>query len=182
MLWNEAIRKGEVPGQWAEARVVLLWRKNGKTRPISLLSMVWRAGAKALARRLKPWCGSWASCFDAGGLPRMSASGALQQRVKVCGDPDCPARHCCIFDSIHLDVLETVLKHLHAPDLIPLLRSFYGTSQRVFILQGAYGQSWHTQKCGLAQGCSFSPFLAAALTHVWGAYVLSNVSGFGFFG
>ena len=51
----------------------------GKTRPIFLLPMVWRAGAKARARRLKPWSGSWASCFDAGGLPRMSVSGAVQQ-------------------------------------------------------------------------------------------------------
>ena len=51
----------------------------------------------------------------------------------------------------------------------------------MFVLEGAHGRNWHVQSCGLAQGCPFSPFLAAAITHCWGCFVLSpHVSGFGF--
>ena len=119
-LWNRVIclGLGVVPEQWAKAKVILLWKKTGKTRPISLFSIIWRAGAKALTSRLKDWCGSWTTCFDAGGLPRMSVSGALMQLqlglhsgVGLIAQQDIAT----FFDSIHLDIVEAVLRHLHAP-------------------------------------------------------------------
>ena len=75
------------------------------------------------------------------------------------------------FDSIHLDIVEAVLRHLHAPQaLMPLLRSFYNRA-RMFVLDGAHGDRWHSQSVGLAQGCPFSPYVAAAITHCWDALV-----------
>ena len=51
----------------------------------------------------------------------------------------------------------------------------------MFVLDGAHGDRWHSQSVGLAQGCPFSPYVAAAITHCWGAWVTSaTVQGFGF--
>ena len=46
-LWNYALElKGLLPSSWTQALVVLLPKPDGRTRPIRLMSLLWRAGAR----------------------------------------------------------------------------------------------------------------------------------------
>ena len=184
-LWNKASETGSIPSAWCKAKVVLLWKKQGRTRPIALFSILWRAGAKALAVRMRPWCETWQSHYDTGGLPASSVSAAhmqlhqsLRRGVWALAQQDVAA----FFDSLHWEVLEAVLRHLRAPsELLPILRSFYTQSKRIFVLEGAFSHDWTEQKTGIAQGCPLSPYLAAAVTHCWCELVITKgITGFGY--
>ena len=183
-LWNKVINSGAVLEQWAKAKVILLWKKPGK--PVRCLwSPAFGEPVPRNVAGLKTSCGSWATCFDTAGLPRMSVSGALMQlQLGINSGVGLTAQQdiATFFDSIHLDIVEAVLQHLHAPPaLMPLLRSSYSRSHRMFVLDGAQGGHWHSQSVGLAQGCPFSPCVAAAITHCWGAFVtFTAVQGFGY--
>ena len=50
-LWNHCIEHGALPQSWRDARVVLLFKKKGGTRPITLTQLAWRAGAKCLTKK-----------------------------------------------------------------------------------------------------------------------------------
>ena len=184
-IWNVAIAHGALPTAWCKAKVVLLWKKRGRTRPISLFSILWRAGARTLATNMRPWVASWQSHFDTGGLPAASVSAAhmqlhqsLRRGAWVLAQQDLAA----FFDSIQWGALEIILLHLRAPpELISILRTFYLQSKRIFVLEGAFSQSWTTQLTGLAQGCPLSPYLAAAVTHCWCELTITRgISGFGY--
>ena len=71
-IWNKAIEQGKLPKAWCKAKVVLIWKKQARTRPISLFSILWRSGARALACNMRPWCETWQSHYDTGGLPAAS--------------------------------------------------------------------------------------------------------------
>ena len=184
-LWNKAIESGSIPSAWCKAKVVLIWKKQGRTRPIALFSLLWRAGTKALAVQMRPWCDTWQSHHDTGGLPASSVSAAhmqlhqsLHRGAWALAQQDIAA----FFDSLHWEVLETILIHLRAPsELLLVLRSFYLQSKRIFVLEGAFSHEWTEQKTGIAQGCPLSPYLAAAVTHCWGELVITEgISGFGY--
>ena len=184
-IWNMAIENGKIPRAWCKAKVVLLWKKQGRTRPISLFSIVWRSGARALAANMRPWCESWQSHYDTGGLPAASVSAAhmqlyqsLRQGAWVLAQQDLAA----FFDSINWGALETILLHLRAPpQLIPIMRAFYQQSKRIFVLEGAFSSQWTEQLTGLAQGCPLSPYMAAAVTHCWCELTITKgISGFGY--
>ena len=184
-IWNAAITHGSLPTAWCKAKVVLIWKKQGRTRPISLFSILWRSGAKALAANMRPWIDSWQSHYDAGGLPAASVSAAhmqlhqsLRRGAWVLAQQDLAA----FFDSIQWGALETILMHLRAPpELLSILRIFYQQSKRIFVLEGAFSSHWTTQLTGLAQGCPLSPYLAAAVTHCWCELALTKgISGFGY--
>ena len=184
-IWNRALEHGKIPRAWCKAKVVLIWKKQERTRPISLFSILWRAGARALATNMRPWCDSWQSHFDTGGLPAASVSAAhmqlyqsLRQGAQVLAQQDLAA----FFDSISWGALETILLHLRAPpQLIQILRVFYLQSKRIFVLEGAFSSQWTEQLTGLAQGCPLSPYMAAAVTHCWCELTISQgISGFGY--
>ena len=46
-LWNHCVEHGALPQSWRDAKVVLLFKKKGGTRPITLTQLAWRAGANA---------------------------------------------------------------------------------------------------------------------------------------
>ena len=180
-IWNKAIELGKLPNAWCKAKVVLIWKKKGRTRPISLF----RSGARALASNMRPWCETWQSHYDTGGLPAASVSAAhmqlhqsLRRGAWVLAQQDLAA----FFDSINWGALETILLHLRAPpELLAILRTFYAHSQRIFVLEGAFSSQWTTQLTGLAQGCPLSPYLAAAVTHCWCELTITKgISGFGY--
>ena len=184
-LWNKSIETGSIPSAWCKAKVVLLWKTRGRTRPIALFSILWRAGAKALAVSMRPWCETWQSHYDTGGLPATSVSAAhmqlhqsLHRGAWALAQQDVAA----FFDSLHWEVLEAVLHHLRAPvELMPILRSFYTQSKRIFVLEGAFSHDWTEQTTGIAQGCPLSPYLAAAVTHCWCELVITKgITGFGY--
>ena len=184
-IWNRSLEQGRLPKAWCKAKVVLLWKKQGRTRPISLFSILWRSGARALATNMRPWCESWQSHYDAGGLPATSVSAAhmqlyqsLRQGAGVLAQQDLAA----FFDSIQWGALETILLHLRAPpELLSILSAFYKNSGRIFVLEGAFSSGWTSQLTGIAQGCPLSPYLAAAVTHCWCELTITQgLTGFGY--
>ena len=56
-LWNRAMALHCVPAAWTRGKTCLLWKDNDKTRPITVLPVLWRAGAQLLNR----WLSDWAS-------------------------------------------------------------------------------------------------------------------------
>ena len=64
-LWMAILRSGKVPIGWKQARVALLWKSRQRTRPISLLNAIWRAGTRVLQARLAPWIETWADFHSA---------------------------------------------------------------------------------------------------------------------
>ena len=171
-LWNKAIEQGQLPKAWCKAKVVLIWKRQGLM-------------AKALACNMRPWCETWQSHYDTGGLPAASVSAAhMQLHQSLHGGAWILAQQdlAAFFDSINWGALEMILWHLRAPqELITLLRVFYQQSERIFMLEGAFSSGWTTQLTGLAQGCPLSPYLAAAVTHCWCELTITKgISGFGY--
>ena len=66
------------PDAWTRGKTCLLWKDDRKTRPITVLPVIWRAGAQLLNRWLASWALSWRGSFDCGGLPGSSVASALQ--------------------------------------------------------------------------------------------------------
>ena len=54
-LWAQVIRTATIPSLWQRSIIVLLDKGHSASRLIALLPLVWRAGARAIARRLKGW-------------------------------------------------------------------------------------------------------------------------------
>ena len=44
-----------VPARWAEMRIAMLEKHSGGWRPVGLTLVMWRIGAKAIARAMRPW-------------------------------------------------------------------------------------------------------------------------------
>ena len=184
-LWNHCIEHGALPQSWHDAKVVLLFKKKGGTRPITLTQLAWRAGAKCLTKRLRSWCLTWMTPSDAGGLPGTSVEGALMQlscalanRAGVVVQQDIRG----FFDAIRVPDAITILSHLRAPaPFIKLFGVFYERCRRIFVLKGAHDAFWFEPTRGIAQGCPFSPCIAAAITHIWCCHVLKQgVGGLGY--
>eukprot|EP00439_Symbiodinium_sp_Y106_P001521 s14176_g1.t1 len=161
------LRSGKVPIGWKQARVALLWKSRQRTRPISLLNAIWRAGTRVLQARLAPWIETWADFNSAGGLPKTSVQAALQRIRRALDEgATCFVQTdvASFFDSIRMPVLRCALQHLHFPPVIlRVLEDFYSGARRVFSLAGAMSPSWATVNCGIAQGCPEHEQLASDL-------------------
>ena len=46
LLWTSVYKSGAIPHRWLEARVCLLPKADGSSRPLSILSVAWRIGAR----------------------------------------------------------------------------------------------------------------------------------------
>ena len=185
-LWAAILRLGRVPSEWRKARVALLWKPQKRTRPITLLNAVWRAGARCLQRQLRPWVESWKDHGDVGGVFDMSVQSALmqvQQAFRHRASHFLQMDVSAYFDTINHITLRRTLEHLRFPsDLLELLCSFYTKSQRIFSMNGVLSDQWTDVTTGIPQGCPLSPVLSAAIAHVWRCYctggpVQGQVSG-----
>ena len=79
-MWSHIWATASVPKLWKYAKVTLIRKKGGPTtRPITLTQIMWRIGAKFVARALRQWAPEWASESDHGGLPGRSISDVLFQ-------------------------------------------------------------------------------------------------------
>ncbi|CAE7531982.1 unnamed protein product, partial [Symbiodinium microadriaticum] len=176
-LWERVMALRTVPHRWREATVTLLRKPGGKTRPITLLPAIWRAGTRCLLAQLRPWCNSWRSPRVAG-IPGTSVAGglgqlysALQRGAKTVVTMDIEA----FYDSIGLPTLCQALRHLKCPEaLIQIIESFYKGARRIFQMNGACSRQWYDCNMGLAQGCPLSPVLASVITHCWITFVLAS--------
>ena len=170
-LWQSVWESSVIPDRWLEARVCLLPKDDKSYRPLSILNIAWRIGARHINRSLKRWILSWATHECLGGIPGGSVQGArarlmqsLRDRRQLIVGQDLAK----FFDHIVLDHLTLVLQHLGAPTgLVDLLHSFYSKTRRLFSVQGISGMAWHSVNRGVVQGCPRSPTLAAAIVIIW---------------
>ena len=131
-LWSRGLQLGRAPAMWVRGRSCLLWKASGASRPITVLPVIWRAGAKVLNLQLHGWARSWQQAFDCGGLPSTSVGTALQQvqrelksQCKGAVQQDIAG----YFDSLAHDLTAQVLRHLHAPERVVTLFEFAGCSR-----------------------------------------------------
>ena len=173
-LWTQILRSGRVPSQWKRARVALLWKTRRRTRPITLLCSLWRAGTRVLQAQLGPWIDHTA----AGGLPGTGVQSALMQIRKAMADGAAAFIQTDIkgyFDHIHLTALRRAMQHMRFPPLIlNVLEDFYTGAERIYSLSGSLSPSWSQISCGVAQGCPLSPVLAATLSYIWSRFVINK--------
>ena len=122
-----------------KARVALL-PKPGTTdfRPLSLLCVAWRIGAKFVTMSMKTWLNKWLDHRVLGGVAKRSVEQAhlriwqaLHQDHNVFVAEDLSK----YFDSIIHPHLQLVLQHLGAPaPFQKLVSAFYTQNQRLFFV------------------------------------------------
>ncbi|CAE7261538.1 unnamed protein product [Symbiodinium sp. KB8] len=178
-LWSHVWSKADVPTAWKYAKVTLIRKKGGPTtRPITLTQIMWRIGAKFVARALRQWAPEWASESDHGGLPGRSFSDVLFQVQAALNRGMHTAALMDVagyFDAMNAEMVTRVFTHLGAPvQLAPLLESFYSGAFRYFCFEGSCDPEYHVVHSGIAQGCPLSPIAAAALSHCWSEYIKSS--------
>ena len=174
-LWAQVIRTATVPSLWQRSTIVLLQKGHSASRPIALLPMVWRAGARVIARRLKSWICQWCDHRATGSAPGRSAIDmhrrilcAWRSGVRSYLQQDLSA----FFDSLSVPVLKLALQHLGAPPaLAPLLEAFYSRQLRLFAVDSYTSERWHRSHHGLLQGCPLSPFLSLTIGFLWAQHV-----------
>ena len=178
VLWERVLNLSRVPVAWVRGRTALLWKPKGGTRPISVLPVIWRAGARLLNKHLHAWTASWRAHYDSGRVAGTSIDTALQQLAKelqagasVAVQQDVSS----FFDSLEHRTTARILRHLRAPTtLVTLFENYCDRSSRIFSMQGALSSGWVQPERGLPQGCPLSPVIAAAVSHCWAAFVLGQ--------
>eukprot|EP00435_Cladocopium_sp_Y103_P014019 s2909_g3.t1 len=179
-LWSTVSSTGKVPRIWTQARVALLPKRCGGQRPLSIVSLLWRAGAKIMLQQLRTWILSWTDHRTLGGLPQRGVAHAhlrLNAYLATLTDDDFVVAEdvAKFFDSISVPQVLEVLRHLRAPEQwLQVIASFYEQGLRIFSIRGNYYNRWCSASRGLLQGCPFSPVIASALMSVWCHNVCAN--------
>ena len=174
-LWRTVIVAGAVPRQWQRSTIVLVDKSASETRPIALLSVAWRAGARAVVQRLRPWVMQWMGHRAVGGAPGRSAVNfhkrifdAWMAGTTTYVQQDLHA----FFDSLSSVVVCDALRKLGAPArLVSLVQVFYARQERLFTVEGLTASKWVPAQVGILQGCPFSPLLSLGLGMLWAEYV-----------
>ena len=177
-LWNKALALGQLPKRWTESTVTLIPKKTDESRPICLACIMWRCGARVLARCLRPWLMSFVDERSFGGAPGKSVTDAHLKVLQALDDgvsefifEDLTA----FFDSLTMPVLEPILAHLRAPrQIISIIKAYYLAPMRLFRYKDAVQPAWHKSTAGVMQGCPLSPMLALCVGHIWAQHVASD--------
>ena len=178
MLWKVISATGQIPRHWQRSTIVLIAKNASETRPIALLSTCWRAGARAIVQRLRPWTLSWMSHRAVGGAPSKSAVD-LHKRVFdawVDGTTSFVQQDLhAFFDSLSTEVVCRALCKLGAPgQLVTLVQSFYSMQLRMFTAEGLCDSQWRTANIGILQGCPLSPLLSLGLGQLWTEHIAAR--------
>ena len=174
-LWAQVIRTATIPSLWQRSIIVLLEKGHSASRPIALLPLVWRAGARVIARRLKSWICQWCDHRATGSAPGRSPIDmhrrllcAWKSGVRSYLQQDISA----FFDSLSVPVLKLALAHVGAPPtLAPLIEAFYSRQLRLFTVDSYTCERWHRSHHGLLQGCPLSPCLSLTIGFLWAQHV-----------
>ena len=179
-LWNRALETGRLPSSWTRALVVLIPKPDGRTRPIGLMSLLWRAGARILVKQLRAWSHSWTTAAAMGGLVGV---GVADAHLRLLGAYNRGTRSYFkqdlshFFDSLSLDVLIPLLEHYRAPPMLTqLIQALYSDSQRLFKVQGFTAQDFTRVNTGVIQGCPLSPLLSLLVGQAWATYAVGQSS------
>ena len=86
LLCTSVYKSGAIPCRWLEARVCLLPKANGSSRPLSILSVSWRIGARYITRELEHWLATWVDFRCVGGVPKGSVQSAHARSVQAMRD------------------------------------------------------------------------------------------------
>ncbi len=181
LFCNTCWTNKEVPDQWHESRVVMLFKKGDPAscenyRPISLLCIAYKLFANILLRRLR----------DAGAEDRIwrtqfgfrSSRGTcdalfIARRELERANSEKHGKSVFLaldwakaFDSVSPDGLSDALSRFGLPEsFVDMIQAIY--SKRCFIVSDAGARSrWHNQRYGICQGCPLSPFLFVVLMTV----------------
>ena len=180
-LWDLIFLTSLGPTRWNDARISLLPKPSGDLRPLSLVTVCWRIGAKHLVKCLRPSVSSWITPNIFGGVPNQGLLDAHTILWRAILDDDggdvafISQDLSKFFDSISLPHLQVVLAHCGAlQQFNALVTSFYNQARRVFSSAGFLGAQWHTVSRGLVQGCPLSPLLSAILMNIWGRHVAGS--------
>ena len=173
-LWNCILDHGQVPRMWRRIVVSLIPKKPEESRPIGLCPVVWRVGAKAINRLLRPWLEQWLDECALGAAPGRGTADAhgrillaRNRGVSHFVKQDLSA----FFDTIDLEATMRLLRKLGAPAALgPVIRSFYQSQVRIFKCQHFYSPAWVTVERGVVQGCPLSPTIALAFGRLWSAF------------
>ncbi|CAE7226171.1 unnamed protein product, partial [Symbiodinium sp. CCMP2456] len=178
-LWAAVITEGQVPSLWRRSLIVLLSKRNHATRPVALLPMAWRAGARAVARRLKGWVVSWNGARACGAAPGRSVANVharILQAWHLGTHSFIQQDLSSFFDSLSMPAITETLSHLGAPAaLARLIANFYAQQFRLFTIDGHTSPCWRAANVGLLQGCPLSPLLSLCVGHLWTQHVSHTV-------
>ncbi|CAE7685833.1 unnamed protein product [Symbiodinium sp. CCMP2592] len=177
-LWQHIWQHGQVPQTWRRSIVVLLEKPNNECRPISLCSVLWRLGARAINKQLRGWISDWLGHEALGAAP---GRGTQDAHARILIARAAGHRHyvkqdiSAFFDSLQVPALCMLLQRLGAPSQLQrLISAFYQHSLRLFKHDRYFAASWVKAGKGIMQGCPLSPTLALMVSHFWAKACLSD--------
>ena len=167
----------DMPDEWLEANVVLLYRR-GRThdpvnyRPIALLNTLYRYVATHAAKDLYKISSFYGLIHKTqfGGLPNRRCSGHIFQLLAK--NINCPASYSLYrdfnktFNSVPGRSVSKTLEHYRLPSpLIRLIRGLY-RAPRDYPVVNSHTDASHLQTRGVRQGCPLSPILFVLYVNV----------------
>ena len=126
--------------------MALLPKDSGGPRPLSLLTVFWRIGARALLSQLSGWAEAFLDHGLLGGVRGRCVKDALAQILTAANDGEVVVAQdlAKFFDHMSMEHLQASLSRLGAPQpLGRLVQSFYATHLRIFSFAGNLGKDWH---------------------------------------
>lgn len=173
-LWNRALEWGVLPDSWSSALVVLLPKPDGRTRPVGLLAIMWRAGARCLVKQLRGWVSSWTTHQAMGGI---AGVGVTDSHLRILGAQQRGCRAFVkqdlshFFDCLKLEVVLPLLEHYRAPPALSrIVSAVYRQSRRLFRVEQFTSPEFVTVNQGVVQGCPLSPLLSLLVGQAWASY------------
>lgn len=152
-LWNYAMHKTVLPRRWSAALGSLIPKQPTGERPITVASVVWRAGMGLTMVSLNDWAQMWAPPEMQGGLAqrgvgrthgRLSvvlARAEEQKKVFSIISQDLAKA----FDRVDVWQATALAKRMGCPsNICAPIRCYYDSGRRLFLMKGCVTPRWAT--------------------------------------